>query len=116
MILLAINCGFGNRDCAALPISLVESGSAWLDYPRPKTGVERRLYLWPETRSALQHVLELRKEPKAAEHQHLLFVTKYGTPWFSETKTDCPISKEFRKLLDARKIYRRRLSFYALHC
>src|SRR5262245_43195502 len=37
MILLGINCGFGNSDCGKLPLSALDLDRGWLDYPRPKT-------------------------------------------------------------------------------
>src|SRR5262245_60497241 len=42
MLLLGLNCGFGNHDCATLPERAVDLNSAMIDYPRPKSGVERR--------------------------------------------------------------------------
>ena len=47
MILLGINCGFGNGDCGHLPLSAVDLDGGWIDYPRPKTGIARRCKLWP---------------------------------------------------------------------
>src|SRR5262249_54139017 len=38
MILLGLNCGFGNSDCGNLPLSAVDWDNAMIDYPRPKTG------------------------------------------------------------------------------
>ena len=46
MILLGINCGFGNTDCAMLPKQAIDFNRAWIKYPRPKTGIERRCSLW----------------------------------------------------------------------
>src|SRR5262249_9509778 len=60
MILLGINCGFGNADCAALPISAVNLDAGLIDFPRPKTGIPRRVVLWPETVAALHEVLTKR--------------------------------------------------------
>src|SRR5262249_38314778 len=37
MILLGINCAFGNSDCGNLPLSAVNLDTGWIDYPRPKT-------------------------------------------------------------------------------
>ena len=42
MILLGINAGFGNADCAALPQSALDLDREWLAFPRPKTGIDRR--------------------------------------------------------------------------
>src|SRR5262249_47922917 len=37
MILLGINCGFGNADVGRLPLSAVDLDKGWIDFPRPKT-------------------------------------------------------------------------------
>jgi len=116
MILLGINCGFGNNDCALLPLSRLDLEKGWLDYPRPKTGVKRRAPLWPETVKALREVLERRREPKEKEHADKVFITKYGFPWVSKGKAhrDNPVSKETAKLLKELGIHRRGLGFYTL--
>jgi integrase len=129
MILLGINCGFGNSDCGTLPRSAIDLTKDWVDYPRPKTAVERRCPLWPETVEAIRESFECRPNPKLTEHTDLAFVTKYGGSWSKETSTN-PVSQEFRKLLNAldstaakeakkrrqkpTKIHRPGLGFYAL--
>ncbi len=55
-----------------------------------------------------------RKTPRVPAYQHLLFVTKYGGPWYSPSGSACPIAQEFRKLTTQLGIYRRGLGFYAL--
>jgi integrase len=112
MLLLAINAGFGNSDCANLPLAAVNLGRGWLDFPRPKTGVERRAPLWPETVQALRNAIDKRPEPKNAEHAGLLFITKRGLSWSKQT-ADNPVSKESRKLLDSLGINGHR-GFYTL--
>ena len=62
MILLGINCGLGNNDFALLPLSALDLKTGWLTYPRPKTGMERRCRLWPETVAALQEALARRRD------------------------------------------------------
>ena len=109
MIHLGVNCGFGNMDCARLTRKHL-NGTNWLDYPRHKTGIPRRCYLWDET---LQSLAFKRPSAKDEKHDSLVFITKYGQPWFKES-VDSPITKEFRKLLDDTGIYRPGLSFYAL--
>lgn len=99
MILLGINCGFGNHDCGMLPFSALDLAGAWVNYPRPKTGIDRRAKLWPETVEAIRRAIEVRPTPKDKAHADLLFVTKYGLPWAKETN-DSPITKETRKVLD----------------
>src|SRR5262245_38386354 len=39
MILLGMNAGFGNGDCATLPLSALDLEGSWVDYPRPTTGI-----------------------------------------------------------------------------
>ncbi len=53
-ILLGINAGYGNTDCAELTKSVVDLESEWLEFPRPKTGVRGASKLWPETLAALR--------------------------------------------------------------
>ena len=130
MILLGINCGFGNHDVGTLPKSALGLKSGWVDYPRPKTAIERRCPLWPETIAAIKEATEHRPKAKLPKYDGLAFVTKYGQPWAKETP-DSPVAKEFRKLLDTidddaakeakkngrkapEKIYRRGLGFYTL--
>ena len=64
MILLGLNCGFGNSDCATLPRSALDLDGGWVNYHRPKTGIARRVPLWPETVEALHEALAKRPEPK----------------------------------------------------
>lgn len=111
MIYLGINCGLGNTDCMLLPMSAVAEG--WLDFPRPKTGVERRAPLWPETLAALEAAFVHRPTP-CREAEGRMFVTKYGNSWEPKSTTDNPITKEFRKVLEALKLHRPKLGFYAL--
>lgn len=76
--LLAINCGFGNTDVAELPLAAVDLDNAFIDYPRPKTGIARRCPLWPETVDALRAALAERHEPKDADARGLFFVSRFG--------------------------------------
>ncbi len=60
MILLGVNCGFGNADCALLPTRAVDLQAGWINFPRPKTGLDRRCPLWPETVAAIREWLPVR--------------------------------------------------------
>jgi integrase len=114
MILLAINAGFGNADCAQLPMSALDLDGAVIDYPRPKTGIPRRCPLWPETVEALREVLASRKEPKDEAHAGLVFITSRRLSWFKDSG-DNPITKETVKLLAKLGINGRKgLGFYSL--
>jgi integrase len=114
MILLGINCGFGNADCGELPLSAVDLEAAMIDFPRPKTGIPRRCPLWAETVAALRDALAKRHEPKSEEDTALFFITKYGLAWNKDTSTN-PISQEMGKLLRTLRINGRKgLGFYTL--
>jgi len=112
MILLGINCGFGNSDCGNLPLSAVDLDKGITDYPRPKTGIPRRCALWPETVEAIRTVLTKRPEPKSQEDDGLVFITKYGTSWSKDDNAG-PVTQEMRKLLNRLGINGHR-NFYTL--
>jgi integrase len=114
MLLLGINCGFGNGDCGDLPLAAVDLHAAVIDFPRPKTGIPRRCPLWPETVAAIGEALARRPDPKAEEDAGLVFLTKYGAGWCKDTSTN-PVSQETGKLLKAlRTNGRKGLGFYTL--
>lgn len=127
MILLGVNAGLGAADLARMKKSHVDLKTAWLDYPRPKTGIDRRAPLWPETVSALAEAIDKRPKAKNPTDDSLVFLTKYGFPWgrFSpvwenengETKGGVsldPLGQAFTKLLILTGLKRPRLGFYAL--
>ena len=64
MLLLAIDGGMGNSDLAAMPISAIDFESGWMNYPRPKTAIDRKIPLWPETIDAIKTMLAQRHEGK----------------------------------------------------
>jgi integrase len=114
MLLLGINCGFGNHDCGTLPLSALDLDRGWVDFPRPKTGNNRRCPLWPETMQALRDALARRRDPKGEEHAGLFFITKYGLPW-AKTDSTGPLTLETKKLLKRLSINGRKgLGFYTL--
>jgi integrase len=123
MILLGINCGFGNADCGTLPLTALDLERGWVNFPRPKTGIPRRCPLWPETVTAIAEAMAKRPTPKDKAPAGLVFITKYGKCWAKVTGTlraddtptppDNPISKEMRKILDNLGINGSR-NFYAL--
>jgi integrase len=114
MILLGINCGFGNADCGTLPRTALDLDGGWVSFPRPKKGIDRRCALWPETVEAVRAALAKRPESKKPEHADLVFVTRCGDSWHTGT-TDGPLSREFGKLLKRLGINGRNgLGFYTL--
>jgi integrase len=128
MILLGVNAGYGNTDCATLPQDSLDLDHGLATYPRPKTTVERRAVLWRETVRALRDAVEQRPEPKDPADAGLVFVTTPGLRWVRTVveqdaegnvvvKRDDSISRAFRELLQGLGMHRRGLSFYSLrHC
>lgn len=64
MMLLALNCGFGNNDCGTLPLEAVDLAACVIDYARPKTGIARRCPLWAKTVKALRESITELPTPK----------------------------------------------------
>jgi integrase len=130
MVSLAINAALGNTDIGALTFRHLDLNRGWLTFPRPKTGIERRCPLWPETIEALKAAIAERHEPKNEDDADLVFITKYRSGWNKDSSAN-PISAEFRKLLQAideaaekqakkaktgppAKLYRKGCGFYAI--
>jgi integrase len=99
MILLALNGGFGNGDIAALPISALDLEGGWLDFARPKTGIGRRIPLWPGTADAVRDWLAVRPAPRDPADADLVFVTYKRDSWKDDTGRGLP--HEFRKLANS---------------
>lgn len=115
MIYLGVNAGLGNQDCAKLERSQLDLEGGWLDYPRPKTGIDRRCRLWPETVAAIKAALAVRPKAKDAAHENHVFITRTGQTWGPKTdKGDSPISNEMAKLLKTLGLQRQGVNFYAL--
>jgi len=126
MILLGINGGFGNTDCARLPLKAIDFGRALIEFDRPKTGIERVVSLWPETLEALHQSAEKRPKAINPEYDRLVFLTMFGQPWVREiihrsgdngiekVVAQDAINHEFNKLLRRLKIKRKGVGFYAL--
>jgi integrase len=121
MVLLACNCAYGQSDVANLSQSLIDLDSGWIDYPRPKTGVDRRCPLWSETVAALQEAIEQRPKPKNEADNDLCFLTRIGNRWVRTSKHEEPgkrtamdaVAKQFGSLLKKLDINGKR-NFYAL--
>jgi integrase len=127
MILLASNGGLGNNDLASMPLSAVDLDRGWVDYPRVKTGVQRKFPLWPQTVKAIRKVIQTRRTPKDEADAGLLFITKYGAKWCKTVieintedgkpatiNNDNAVGKEFVKLFAAAGIERGGRSFYTI--
>lgn len=77
-MLLMVNCGLSNSDICKLPAKALNLKTGWLDWARPKTGIERRSKLWPETVDAVQKYLADRPSDALPER---VFVTRFGAEW-----------------------------------
>ena len=67
---------------------------AIIDYPRPKTEVERLIPLWPETVEALRASGSRRPKPTPSA-EGLFFVRTSGDSWDSNSS---PITKRFQQI------------------
>lgn len=81
MVLLGLNCGFGNSDVSDLPQSALDLKGGWITFPRPKTGIERRCALWPETVAALKAAIAERPYPNEKADGDCVFITAHGNRW-----------------------------------
>lgn len=100
MIYLALNCGFGPGDLAALTLRQCDGTQEWLEHPRPKTGIDRRIPLWPDTRKAIKEAIEQRRQPKEPADAGLLFIGRRGTS-YRDDAASYRVSAEFA---DIRKL------------
>jgi len=64
-VLLGINCAFGATDVSSLPESALDLAGSWVTFPRPKTAIERRCPLWPETIATLRARQSRAASPKS---------------------------------------------------
>ena len=105
MILLGLNAGYGNLDCARLKTTDIKG--VWLNVPRGKTGEKRRCWLWKETRDAIKAVM------KEHDGEEPLFKTAAGNLWVDEDTGRNNLTKEFLKLRKAAGCNRKGVGFYS---
>jgi integrase len=81
LLLLGINCGFGNMDIGTLKLTDVDLDAAMVSSCRSKTGVLRQLTLWPQTVSVLkQYLVHHRGTPADPQYADRFFIGKRGRP------------------------------------
>lgn len=113
MLLLGVNAALGNTDLAELPTTALDLNGGWLNYPRGKTGVGRRVPLWPETVQALNDAITTRGEAKDATDADLVFLGRDGTSLAADRRGNL-VSGRIRRLLERSGVMRPGLNFYAL--
>lgn len=117
MVLLGINCAFGQADLSELPQSALDLKNGWATFPRVKTGIERKAKLWPETVAALRKAIAQRPEAKNETDSGCVFLTTHGNRLVRATAKfghRDAAGAAFGRLLDALKLKRPGLQFYAL--
>lgn len=111
-VLLGVNAGYGNADCARLPLAALDLDGGWVTYHREKTGIPRRAKLWPETVEAIREWLAVRPKAKSADLAELMFLTPEGESFYNDVRgTAVDIGKAMGRLLLRLKIPQ---NFYAL--
>jgi len=113
MILLAVNAGLGNSDCGNLPLSALDLEAGWLNFPRPKTGIDRRCPLWHKTVKALRVAIASRPRPASKADAGLVFLTHRGRPWVKPNGADS-VGGEFGRLVRKLGLTVRGRNFYGL--
>jgi integrase len=117
MILVGVNCGFGNADCAELSTSAVNLEAGRIDFPRPKTGIARRCLLWPETVAAIRAAEAVRPKPAKPRDVGRVFLSEAGTMLVTRSEkghTKDLVGTHFTNLLVKLKLYRKQIGFYTL--
>jgi integrase len=99
MILLGVNCGYGNSDVGLLLQRSVDLDGGWVAQPRSKTGIPRRAKLWPETIAAIKAAQAKRPRAKRPEDDKYVFLTRRGACWAKDRVIDGPLSKSFLTLM-----------------
>ena len=116
-VLLGINAGLGNSDISGLQFSHLALDGGWLDYPRVKPGLPRRVPLWSQTVDGLNVAIAQRRQPKLTADAECVFINRAAkrTVQMTERSHQDYVSSQFRSLLQQLKMNGRKgLGFYAL--
>lgn len=97
-----MNTGVGNAEIGLRTKDCIEG--EWLADDRVKTGISRRVWLWPETREALAEHHKTREEQPGQEQ--MLFLNSYGDAWAPPTHGHCPVTYAFTSLLKKLDLHR----------
>ena len=81
LILLGLNCGFGNSDIGSLKLTEVDLDRGIISDHRKKTGVTRDFAIWEETVAALRTYLNAHRGKTEKQNvNELFFVSRQGNP------------------------------------
>ncbi|MDY0167430.1 MAG: hypothetical protein RBS80_12855 [Thermoguttaceae bacterium] len=117
MVLLGVNCGFGNHDIGSLPLDALDLDGGWVEHPRPKNDIPRWAKLWPETVAALREYLATRPKPRHPADERIVFLTRFRVRWVRTLPSGGwhdSLSQTFGKLLRRLKLDRPGRNFYGL--
>lgn len=90
-MLLGLQAGFGNEDCAALPRSAIKDG--WINWARVKSAVPRRVPRWPETQEVLEKCV---KHASDRGEKTLVFFSERGKNYISPRMNGERVTGVFR--------------------
>jgi len=97
IILLGINGGMGGTEAAELPLDLPITDGI-LEWHREKTGVSRRIPLWPETVKAIADARACRPEPKDPADAGLLFIGPRGQGYLGRRSGE-RVAQDWKRVL-----------------
>lgn len=116
-VLLGINAGLGNHDVADIEHKHLDLQRGWLDFPRVKTGLPRRVPLWPETIAAIKLAASRRPKPRVEADADCVFLNRGRHRLIVSTTTSHrdDLTVAFSKLLRELGINGRKgIGFYSL--
>ncbi len=114
MVLLGINCGFGNSDCNQLLIEEVNFNDGLVCGLRPKTAVLRYATLWPITIDALKLSWSRRAKPAKNTLKDRFFLRSDGSELIPGDTEKNIVTKRTTATMQRLKIHEQGKSFYWL--
>ena len=124
LVLLALNSGMGNTDLALMSFGVLDLDKAFIDYPRPKTGVERLIPPLAGDGAGRARGHQDETHP-SIRHENIVFITQKGTLWarYDDEGEDgkrrrgvpvSPLTQAYRRLMERTGTRRKHRGFYSL--